>query len=275
MEYVEGSSLSDIVTKYGPMAIERVPHYIRQAALGLQHAHEAGLVHRDIKPGNLLLDRRGVVKILDMGLAHFFSRLPAEVFPSADNAKRVVGTDDFLAPEQIVDSDEVDIRADIYSLGGTAYFLLTGKAPFHDVDLDNHKLIGHLTRRPKALRLLRPEAPEALVAIIERMMAKNPWERYQTPAEAAQALAPWTETPIPPPPESEMPGLSLAAQRSGSQGSGSSAARRAPGRNSWVICSGVQTPSVNGGVLPNPSTSQGQAPTATTPVTPPQTDKQA
>src|SRR5229473_6322324 len=112
MEYIEGSSLQDIVSKHGPMEIDRVPHYVRQAALGLQHAHEAGLVHRDIKPGNLLLDRRGINKILDMGLARFFARNPGEVFPS-DKGKWVVGTDDFLAPEQIVDSDEVDIRADV------------------------------------------------------------------------------------------------------------------------------------------------------------------
>jgi serine/threonine protein kinase len=257
MEYVDGSSLHDIVDKGGPMAIGRVPHYLRQAALGLQHAHKAGLVHRDIKPSNLLLDRRGVIKILDMGLAHFLARCPAEVFPSNDKDKRVVGTDDFLAPEQIVDSDDVDIRADIYSLGGTAYFLLTGKAPFQEVELDHHKLIWHLTRRPKALRLLRPETPEPLVAIVERMMAKNPWERYQTPADLAAALEPWTQNPPPPPPDWEMPGLSLAAQRCGS---GSSAARRATGTSSWVICNGVPPVSVNGSLPAKPPTTPAQAP---------------
>jgi serine/threonine protein kinase len=246
MEYVDGSSLQEIVLKHGPMAIERVPHYLRQAALGLQCAHEAGLVHRDIKPGNLLLDRRGSIKILDMGLAHFFARRPADVFTSNDRAKRMVGTDDFLAPEQIVDSDDVDIRADIYGLGGTAYFLLTGKPPFHDTEHDNHKLIWHLTRRPKSITTLRPEVPAELVAIVERMMAKNPWERPQTPAEVAEVFTPWTRNPIALPAESEMPGLSLAAQRIVTPGS--SAARRAQGRNSWVICNTPPPSSANSGL---------------------------
>ena len=180
------------------MDYRRVPHYIAQAARGLQHAHEAGIVHRDIKPANLLLERRGLVKILDMGLAHFFARVPLEVFPNKDRTKRIVGTDDYLAPEQIVDSDDVDIRADIYSLGATAYFMLTGNPPFHNVERDNHKMMSHLLRTPKAICECRPDLPEDLATICNRMMAKNPWERYQFPKEVVAALEPWTRTPIRP-----------------------------------------------------------------------------
>src|SRR5437660_4637504 len=196
MEYVDGSSLQAIVSKLGPMDYGRVPHYVVQAALGLQHAHESGIVHRDIKPANLLLDRRGIIKILDMGLAHFFAHIPPEVFPNKDRTKRIVGTDDYLAPEQIVDSDDVDIRADIYSLGATAYFMLTGNPPFHNVERDNHKMMSHLLRTPKAICECRPDLPEDLATICNRMMAKNPWERYQFPKEVVAALEPWTRTPI-------------------------------------------------------------------------------
>src|SRR5207237_4625994 len=114
-----------------------------------------------------------------------YARVAAQVIACNDSAKRIVGTDDYLAPEQIVDSDEVDIRADIYSLGATAYFMLTGNPPFADVP-DEHKFIWHLTRRPRSVRERRAEVPEGLSAILERMMAKNPWERFQTPAEAAE-----------------------------------------------------------------------------------------
>src|SRR5437764_1488469 len=122
MEFVDGSSLQEIIGKHGPMDLTRAAHYIRQSALGLQHAHEAGLVHRDIKPGNLLLDRSGTVKVLDLGLACFFH--------DDDNLSKkydetVLGTSDYLAPEQALDS-RVDIRADIYGLGATFHFLLTG-----------------------------------------------------------------------------------------------------------------------------------------------------
>ena len=259
MEYVDGSSLQAIVSKQGPMDYRRVPHYVAQAALGLQHAHESGIVHRDIKPANLLLDRRGTIKILDMGLAHFFAHIPPEVFPNKDQGKRIVGTDDYLAPEQIVDSDDVDIRADIYSLGATAYFLLTGNPPFHLEERDNHKLMSHLLRTPRPIREVRPEVPEELASVINRMMAKNPWERYQLPNEAVAALQPWTRTPIPPPPEAEMPGLSLAARRTGSSGGASSASRRA-GRSSWVVLNGTGSSSA---LLSRETLTQEQAKTDT------------
>jgi serine/threonine protein kinase len=238
MEFVDGSSLQEIVKRHGPLDSLRAAHYIRQAALGLQHAHEVGMVHRDIKPGNLLLSRQGLVKILDLGLARLFRDTHNDSPEELGNAGRMVGTEDYLAPEQIVDSDKVDIRADIYSLGATFYFLLTGIAPFDEVQAELLKLIRHVTRKPRPMRELRPQIPEGLAVIVERMMAKNPWERFQTPGAVVQALTVWTRTPILPPPDAEMPELSLAARRSGIEGSLSSAVRKGS-KSSWVI-SGVQ-----------------------------------
>src|SRR5262249_34652854 len=157
------SSLQEIVDKHGPMTPLRAAHYIRQAAFGLQHAFEVGLIHRDIKPGNLLLDRQGLVKILDMGLVRFFRENEKK---KAKADKRMVGTTDYLAPEQVVDSDEVDIRADIYGLGATFYFLLTGKTPFEDQAIAHQKLISHLARSPKAIRDYRSDVPGDLEALV-------------------------------------------------------------------------------------------------------------
>jgi serine/threonine protein kinase len=211
MEYVDGASLQEIIKKTdkaGPMDPLRACHYLYQACLGLQHAHGAGLVHRDIKPGNVLVDRTGVVKILDMGLARFFN--DEEDILTKKYDENVLGTADYLAPEQALDSHGVDIRADIYSLGATWYFVLTGRPPFGEGTVAQ-KLIWHQTRQPKSIRSLRPGVPEALVAIVEKMMAKDAGQRYQTPLAVAEALVPLIESPIGPPPEAEMPRLSLAA----------------------------------------------------------------
>jgi serine/threonine protein kinase len=209
MEHVDGASLQEIIKKTGPMDVLRACHYVRQAALGLQHAHEtAGLVHRDIKPGNILVDRNGIVKVLDMGLARFFH--DEEDILTKKYDENVLGTADYLAPEQALDSHSVDIRADVYSLGATFYFCLTARTPFAEGTVAQ-KLIWHQTRQPKPLRALRPEVPEGVAALIEKMMAKDPAQRYQTPQAVADVLAPWTQTPIPPPPDEEMPQFSLAA----------------------------------------------------------------
>ncbi len=208
MEYVDGTNLQDLVKKSGPLDLIRACHYIYAAAVGLQHAHEMGLVHRDVKPGNILLDRAGVVKILDMGLARFFNDEDDELTKKYD--ENVLGTADYLAPEQALDSHAVDIRADIYSLGATFYFLLTGTAPFPEGSVAQ-KLIWHQNRTPRPLASLRPEIPEHLVAIVDRMMAKKPEERFQTPADVMAVLAPWVTTPIAPPTDREMPQVSLAA----------------------------------------------------------------
>src|SRR5262249_50322763 len=157
MEYIDGSTLYAVVKRCGPVDPLRAAHYVRQAALGLQHAHEAGLVHRDIKPSNLLLDRSGAVKILDLGLARFFHDQSDDL--SRRHAESPVGTMDYMAPEQARDSHVVDIRADIYSLGATFYFLLAGHGPFGGVT-PLQKLLCHQLERPRPLRELRPEVPE-------------------------------------------------------------------------------------------------------------------
>jgi serine/threonine protein kinase len=203
MEFVDGSSLQEIIKQSGPLDPIRSAHYIGQAALGLQHAHEvAGLVHRDIKPGNLIVDRSGTVKILDMGLARFFHDEDDLLTQKYD--ENVLGTADYLAPEQALDSHGVDIRADIYSLGATFYFCLTGRTPFNEGTVAQ-KLIWHQTRQPKPIKSLRPEVPAGMAAVLEKMMAKDPAQRYQEPREVVQALAPWTKGTIAPPAAAEMP----------------------------------------------------------------------
>src|SRR5262245_47102122 len=140
MEWVDGTNLQDLVKKFGPLDPVRACHYIYGGAVGLQHAHEIGLVHRDIKPGNILIDRSGVVKILDLGLARLTHDQEDNL--TRQNDENVLGTADYLAPEQAMDSHTVDIRADIYSLGATFYFLLTGSPPFPEGSVAQ-KLIWH------------------------------------------------------------------------------------------------------------------------------------
>jgi serine/threonine protein kinase len=222
MEYVDGASLQEIIKKTGPMNVLRACHYTRQAAIGMQHAHEAGLVHRDIKPGNLLVDRTGTVKVLDMGLARFFHDEEDILTKKYDES--VLGTADYLAPEQALDSHGVDIRADVYSLGATFYFCLTGQPPFNEGTVAQ-KLIWHQTRQPKPVRSVRADVPETVAAVIDKMMVKDRAKRYQNPAQVADALAPFTTKPIPPPPETEMPRLSPAAMG----GSSEMSATMAPG----------------------------------------------
>jgi serine/threonine protein kinase len=206
MEYVDGTSLQEIVARY---ALEkkffdpvRAAHYIAQAAAGMQHGHELGMVHRDIKPGNLLLDRTGVIKVLDMGLARFFNKQQDSVTEKYDD-KCVLGTADYLAPEQAV-SNIVDIRADIYALGGTLYFLLTGQTPFPDGSIAA-KLVAHQTREPRPVESFRPDVPPGIISVLRKMMAKDPAARFQEPIEVAEALAEWADQPIDPPPAREMP----------------------------------------------------------------------
>ena len=192
MEYVEGQDLQSILNKYGAMPYGRACNYIAQSALGLQHAHEKGLVHRDIKPANLLVDKEGVVKILDLGLATFNAdHEDKDNLTARFDKGAVLGTADFMAPEQVLESSNVDIRADIYSLGVTLYALVNGKPPFGGSC--TQKLVGHTTIKPASLTQIRREIPKGLSAVVDKMIAKNPAERFQTPAEVVDALNPWLE----------------------------------------------------------------------------------
>jgi eukaryotic-like serine/threonine-protein kinase len=207
MEYLEGRDLDQLVKRGGPLAVPSACEYIRQAALGLQHAHERGLVHRDIKPSNLFLtytsapEPTPVVKILDMGLARL--RDPGAIDPHAMTKEdpltkegMVMGTPDYMSPEQASDSRSVDIRSDLYSLGCTLYFLLTGSVPFPEGGF-MEKLARHLWHPPRPIPELRPDVPPAVVDIVAKLMAKKREDRFQTPAELAAALAPYSDPRMP------------------------------------------------------------------------------
>jgi tRNA A-37 threonylcarbamoyl transferase component Bud32 len=201
MEFVEGTSLDRLVAEEGPLPVARACDYARQAALGLQHAHEKGMVHRDVKPHNLMRTPRGTIKILDFGLARFAQESAlAEAAPTQPGAAAagsltqvgaLMGTPDYLAPEQASDPHAADVRADLYSLGCTLYFLLTGRAPFTAyTGLD--KVMAHLERTPEPVTRSRNDIPPGLAEILRRLLDKDPARRYQTPAEAARALEPFT-----------------------------------------------------------------------------------
>ncbi|WP_339612450.1 serine/threonine-protein kinase [uncultured Rubinisphaera sp.] len=189
MEYVEGQSIEKLVNSKGPMPFVEIADIIRQAAEGLFHAHNAGLVHRDIKPGNLLVSQNGTVKLLDLGLARFFKE-DGEESLTIKHDEKVLGTADYLAPEQAVDSHNVDQRGDIYSLGCTFYFALTGHPPFTDGTLVQ-RLLAHQTRQPPSIKVDRPDIPDSLLVIVEKMMAKKREDRYQTARELADDLTRW------------------------------------------------------------------------------------
>jgi serine/threonine protein kinase len=216
MEYVDGVTLQELVSRRGPLPVERAAHYIGQAAIGLQYAHEtADMVHRDIKPGNLVVDRAGTVKILDMGLARLGQNsifdVRSENITQHYNDKSILGTADYIAPEQAVNSQSADTRADIYSLGATFYFLLTGQPPFPTGSM-TQKLMWHQLREPTPVSQLRRDLPAEIVELISRMMSKTPEKRPQTPAEVVETLLPWVGQVMPPPTEDEIPHLCAAAQ---------------------------------------------------------------
>ena len=196
MEFVDGRSIQEIVNDDGPLSLTDAADYFRQAALGLDHAHRAGLVHRDVKPGNLLVDQSGVVKVLDLGLARF-SEVAEEAPLTVTHDERILGTADYLSPEQALDSHSVDLRADIYSLGCSIYFALTGRPPFKDGSLAQ-RLMAHQLKDAPAIGKFRPEMDNtdtgrALGEIIRQMMARDPDERYQTMADVADTLSEWSK----------------------------------------------------------------------------------
>lgn len=208
-EFVDGPNLETLVEATGPLAPARAARLVHEAALALQHAHEVGLVHRDVKPSNLLVDQSGHVKLLDLGLVKL-TQIDDGLTQCIDG-KTVLGTIDFQAPEQAVNSSDVDIRADIYSLGASFFFLLTGQVVFPDGTVAQ-KLSWHQQRTPPPLREIRPEIPERIAQIVARMLAKDPSDRFQEPAEVAQALEPWSHEPAQPLEEYELPKMSRAAR---------------------------------------------------------------
>jgi len=193
MEYVEGTDLGRLLKTQGPLPIEAAREYLRQAALGLQHAHERGLIHRDIKPSNLLLAKpqpgqpAGVVKVLDLGLARLERPMDGDLSSSLSNDGQLMGTPDFIAPEQARNSHKIDARADLYSLGCTFYYLVTGQVPFQS-DTATEKLYKHWFEEARPIEQLRPEAAGVLAAVIRRLMAKRPEDRYQNAAAVISAL---------------------------------------------------------------------------------------
>jgi serine/threonine protein kinase len=195
MEYLDGMSFQDLVEKSGPMSADVTAGMIKQAALGLEHAHEAGMVHRDIKPANLLLAEDGVVKVLDLGLVRSRRQeIDGEAGLTRIHDERMLGTVDYLSPEQAIDSHNVDIRSDVYSLGCTFYFLLAGDPPFAKGTL-TERLLAHQTRSAIPISVIRPDVPASLGRIISKMLEKRPDSRYQTPAEVARALEEWIHRP--------------------------------------------------------------------------------
>jgi serine/threonine protein kinase len=208
MEYVDGWDLSQLIHRHGPLPAADACELIRQAAVGLQHAHEHGLVHRDIKPSNLMLavstplsvqsaianPKSAIVKILDLGLA-LLEGPQAEAPAELTATDQMMGTLDYMAPEQGAHSHDVDIRADIYSLGATLYKLLCGQAPFAGQQYNTplKKLMALAGETPAPIGQRRHDLPDGLAAIVDRMLARNPADRFATPREVAEALEPYAQ----------------------------------------------------------------------------------
>jgi serine/threonine protein kinase len=195
MEYLDGRSLHQLVKQTGPLGVADACELVRQAALGLHHAHRKHLVHRDIKPGNLMLDRTARLKVLDFGLVTpLVADGPDEPLTEPNQP---MGTWDYIAPEQIRNPHAVDIRADLYALGGTLFYLLTGRPPYDKEEYPSpwELLRAHQEAPVPSVQNRRPEVPDALAALIEkRLLAKNPDQRLATPAELAADLVPFSST---------------------------------------------------------------------------------
>ncbi|NUQ62017.1 MAG: protein kinase [Pirellulales bacterium] len=192
MEYVDGLDLSDVVRRLGPLGVADGCEVVRQACLGLQCSHENGLVHRDVKPSNLMLTVSGEVKVLDLGLAHI--QQSESDRSEITGINQLMGTPDYLSPEQ-AQGQPVDIRTDIYSLGCTLYHLLSGRAPFSGPDYDTpmKKISGHIRDGVPPVQLRRQDVPKPVAVLLERMLAKDANQRPGTPSQVADALAPYCQ----------------------------------------------------------------------------------
>jgi serine/threonine-protein kinase len=189
MEYIPGASLYDMVrsSRGGPLRVPDAARLFQMVAEGLQAAHEAGLIHRDIKPSNLMVTPEGEAKILDLGLAK-----DVEASSPLTSPNTVIGTLDYASPEQLGNAARADARSDLYSVGCTLYFALTGRAPFEGGDVVN-KIYKQRLEDPPPLERVTRGCPHAFAAIVRKLMAKDPAERYQTARELSNDLARWTD----------------------------------------------------------------------------------
>lgn len=188
MEYIDGMTLEELVDRKGPLPVEEAVRVAAQAAAGLQHAHEKGFVHRDVKPENLMLTRTGVLKILDMGLTKSVNRAEDNL-TGLLNSGAILGTLDYLSPEQALQAT-IDPRADLYSLGATLFTLLTGLSPYEGVPA-KQKLMQHQFGAVPDVQTFCPEVPKKLSLVVQKMMAKKPEDRYASALEVIEALTPW------------------------------------------------------------------------------------
>ncbi len=187
MEYVEGQDLATLLKHRGPLPIPKAISCVIQAARGLHYAHTCGIIHRDIKPANLLLDRKGIVKILDMGLARTTTQERTSAEDESADLGVLLGTVDFMAPEQALNTCRADARSDVYSLGCTLFTLLTGRTVYPHETLKK-KLRAMQTEPARSLRAARPDISEELESVYQRMVARDPQDRFATMAQVITAL---------------------------------------------------------------------------------------
>ena len=234
MDLIDGANLGELVDRNGPLSYRNAINLLRQAAAGLGYAHENGVIHRDVKPHNFMVDRNGQLKVADLGLALFQVDSPQRY--TQDGNVAVLGTVDYVAPEQAWDSRKVDRRADMYSLGCTLYFMLTGKAPFDSGSLAQ-RLAKHQAVQPTPIQNYRTDCPAPIIQLCSRMMAKKPTDRVQR----MQVVVAFCESILPKLPGSINDLVGLAARTSSRQHSGSGSSMQVSGASCYPIEADYET----------------------------------